>query len=133
MRRILRSFGAFPQMLISDSERAWCLFCADLAVRRHQLLACRDSYAELLDRRGDATWFLTVGRLLEPDERHTVGNPEAERIGNGKSARAKSSSGLRQPDERRTGVEQRCDTRTGDEILGKSMQMVGPEAGDNNA
>ena len=85
MRRILRSFAALPQMLISDSERAWCLFCADLAVRRHQLLACRDSYAELLDRRGDATWFLTVGRLLEPDERHTVGNPEAERIGNGKS------------------------------------------------
>jgi len=34
---------------------------------------------------GDATWFLTVGRLLEPDERHTVGNPEAERIGKGNS------------------------------------------------
>ena len=59
------SFGAFPQMEISDRERAWCLSCADLAVCRHQLLACRDSQAELLDRRGDATWFLTVGRPLE--------------------------------------------------------------------
>lgn len=37
----LRSFGAFPQMLISDSERAWCLFCAGLTARRHQLFACR--------------------------------------------------------------------------------------------
>jgi len=83
VRRILRSFAAFPQMLISDSERAWCLFCADLAVRRHQLLACRDSYAELLDRRGDATWFLTVGRLLEAgphNSARTVGYPH---IGNG--------------------------------------------------
>jgi len=44
---MLRSFGAFPQMLISDSERAWSLFCDDLAVRTHQLLACGDSYAEL--------------------------------------------------------------------------------------
>ena len=43
--------------------------CADRAVRKHQLLACRDGYAELLDRRGDATWLLRVGRLLAPDER----------------------------------------------------------------
>ena len=68
-------------MLISDSERAWCLFCADVAVRRHQLLACRDRYAELLDRRGDATWFLTVGRLLEAGPHNSariVRDPEVE-------------------------------------------------------
>jgi hypothetical protein len=81
VRRILRSFGAFPQMLISDSERAWCLFCADLAVRRLQLFACSNSYAELLDRRADATWFLTVGRLLEAGPHNSpriVRDPEVE-------------------------------------------------------
>src|SRR3954466_14197520 len=68
-------FAAFPQMLISPTANApGCLFCANLAVRRHQLLACRDSYAELLDRRGDATWFLTVGRLLEAGPHNSAAN-----------------------------------------------------------
>ena len=64
-------------MLISDSERARCLVCADLADRRHQLLACRDSYAELLDRRGDATWFLPVGRLPEKTPKHVGSLPSS--------------------------------------------------------
>jgi hypothetical protein len=40
-----------------------------------------DSYAELLDRRGDATWFLTVGRLLEAGPHNSariVRDPEVE-------------------------------------------------------
>jgi hypothetical protein len=56
---MLRGFGDSPEGLISDSERAWRLICDDIAFRRHQLLACEESNAELPDARGDATRFLS--------------------------------------------------------------------------